>query len=310
MALRRAAGWGLLLAALAANPNLGAAATSLDGRRAYDADRFEEARRIWMPLAEANDGEAQLGLGLLYDLGQGVPKDPAAAYGWYRRAAGAGLAQGQFNVAVMRDSGVGVARDTAEAATWYAKAAARGHARARYNLAQLYAAGDGVPRNPALARAWYRAAAQSGLTAAAGKLAGLGRAEARPGASPAPAGGADGPMPATPIAPTGGAVIDAEDEPATVELVWTALAQAAPVRFFVQVLALEGEDTSEVFTGYVDESATLARLAPASYAWRVYAVAPGMPRYTVGDWRRFRVGRRCEEPVFACGPGELSAARR
>ena len=114
----------LLFAALAAAAGTAAAASFHDGQRAYDAGQFEEAHRAWAPLAEAGDPEAQAGLGLLYDLGSGAPKDPAMAYAWYRRAAEAGLARAQFNVAVMLDSGIVVARDPAQAATWYAKAAA------------------------------------------------------------------------------------------------------------------------------------------------------------------------------------------
>jgi murein DD-endopeptidase MepM/ murein hydrolase activator NlpD len=183
MALRHAVGWGLLFAALAAGASSLAAALTGDAQSAYDNGQFGEARRIWVPLAEAGDAEAQFRLGLLFDLGQGVRKDLATAYMWYRRAAEAGLAQAQFNVAVMQDSGLVGPRNTVEAARWYRKAAVQGHHRAQYNLAQLYASGDGVPSNIAKAKAWYRVAAHGGLTAAADKLAGIER-NARSGTSP------------------------------------------------------------------------------------------------------------------------------
>jgi hypothetical protein len=176
----------LLLAALAANASPAAADTVGDGQRAYDHGLFEEARRIWAPLAKAGDAEAQVSLGLLFDLGQGVPEDPATAYIWYRRAAEAGLAQAQFNVAVMQDSGVVGPRNAVEAARWYAKAAVQGHHRAQYNLGQLYFSGDGVPRDIAEAKAWYSVAAHGGLAAAADKLAEIER-DARSGTSPAQA---------------------------------------------------------------------------------------------------------------------------
>ena len=180
MALRHALECALVLAALAADAGPAAADTVRDGERAYVHRHFEEARRIWTPLAEAGDAEAQVSLGLLFDLGQGVPEDPATAYKWYRRAAEAGLAKAQFNVAVMEDSGVVGPRDAVAAARWYAKAAAQGHLRAQYNLAQLYSSGDGVPRDIAEAKAWYRVAARGGLTAAADKLAEIER-DAPPG---------------------------------------------------------------------------------------------------------------------------------
>ena len=183
MALIHAVGWGLLIAALAADASSLAVAMTGDAQSAYDNGQFEEARRIWVPLAEAGDPEAQFRRGLLFDLGQGVPKDLATAYMWYRRAAEAGLAQAQFNVAVMQDSGLVGPRNAVEAARWYTKAAAQGHHRAQYNLAQLYASGDGVLSNTAKAKAWYRVAAHGGLTAAADKLAEIER-NARSGTSP------------------------------------------------------------------------------------------------------------------------------
>ena len=46
-----------------------------DARRAFAAGRFDEARHLWEPLAASGDAEAALNLGLLYDLGRGVPQD-------------------------------------------------------------------------------------------------------------------------------------------------------------------------------------------------------------------------------------------
>jgi uncharacterized protein len=57
------------------------------GQSAYAAGRFIDALRIWRARAEQGDARAAFGLGLLYDLGEGVGQDAAAAYGWYRRAA-------------------------------------------------------------------------------------------------------------------------------------------------------------------------------------------------------------------------------
>jgi TPR repeat protein len=147
LALRHVLECGLVLAALAADAGPAAADTVRDGQRAYVHRHFEEARRIWTPLAEAGDAEAQVSLGLLFDLGQGVPEDPATAYKWYRRAA----------EAVMEGSGVVGPRDAVAAARWYVKAAAHGHLRAQ-----------------------YRVAARGGLTAAADKLAEIER-DAPPG---------------------------------------------------------------------------------------------------------------------------------
>lgn len=276
MALRRALAAGLLAATLATHSSV---ATVADGQAAYDAGRFDDARTAWAAAADAGDPAAQAGLGLLYDLGQGVPKDPAIAYSWYRRAAEGGLALAQFNVAVMLDSGVGVARDAAQAATWYAKAAARGHGRAQYNLAQLYASGDGVPRNTAVARVWYQAAANGGLAAAGNKLNTLADAGETAAAL----------VPVTPVAPSTAESIVARDRPTTIELVWAAPAQPKPVRFFVQVLAGDQPAWRELYAGYVAQTATLVQLdaTATNYAWRAYAVAEGDSHYAAGPWSRF-----------------------
>ena len=264
-------------------------------QQAYAAGRYDEARRLWTAQAETGDPAAQLSLGTLYDLGQGVPRDPAVAYGWYRLAAAAGEPAAQFNVAAMYDSGDGVPRNTAEAALWYGRAAAHGNRRAQYNLGQLYAAGDGVPRNPDQAEAWFRAAAPD-LPAAVERLAALRRAgsEARP-RSPAPADSARPIEAAQPATPMDGDVIPmlagAPGGAGTVELVWISPAQPVPVRFFVQLLALDPIEPREVFATYLDETATLATLGrvPGRYAWRVYAVGRNVGHYAASEWNQFQV---------------------
>ena len=234
--------------------------------------------------------QAQLGLALLYDLGQGVPRDGAGAYVWYRRAAMAGVPSAEFNVAVMRDTGDGVARDTADAAVWYGRAAAHGNRRAEYNLGQLYAAGDGVPRNLDAAETWFRDASAD-LPAAADRLATLRRAT-RPRPSPGAEASAALLPPQPTVPPEGGIVAPLADG---IELVWTAPAQTVPVRFFVQVLALGAAgappEAREVFSATLNETAALVPLDHASgrYAWRVYSVSRDLKRYAASGWTRFQV---------------------
>lgn len=279
----------LLLLATGAAP---ASSDLSEAQRAYAAGQYEVARRLWTAQAEAGDPAAQLGLGTLYDLGQGVPRDPAVAYDWYRRAAVAGFPAAEFNVAAMCDTGDGVPRNVAEAAVWYGRAAAHGHRRAQYNLGQLYAAGDGVPRNPEQAEAWFRAAAAD-LPAAAERLAAMRRAggEARP-RPPSPADAARPLEAALLVAPADGDVIPVLAGAANVvELVWTSPAQPVPVRFFVQLLALDSVEPHEVFATYLDETATLAMpdRVPGRYAWRVYAVGRSLAHYAPSEWSQFQV---------------------
>ena len=256
------------------------------GQSAYAAGRFMDALRIWRPRAQQGDARAAFGLGLLYDLGEGVGQDAEAAFRWYLRAAEARYAPAEFNVGVMYDSGVGRARDPTEAASWYARAAAHGYARAEYNLAQLYQAGEGVPRNLDLAASWYAAAATHGLSAAERKVGSLREERRQP---PASAKVAKPTLtPAVPIGPPVNSAA-ATGEKVEVELCWAAPAEPVPVDFFVQVLSLDGDSARPAFTGVSKQSAVLVSLprATAAYAWRVYTVATSVPDYVPSAWSYF-----------------------
>ena len=167
---------------------LGAAGAS-DSVQAGLADfrqgRFAEAFYDWQQADEAGDARGALYLGVLYDTGFGVTKDPAQARAWYRRAADAGSAVGAFNLAIMNDAGVGGPQDLPEAARWYERAAKSGYGRAEYNLASLYEAGSGVPRSRSRAIELYARAEAHGITAARTHLAMLGQpSRAPPRATP------------------------------------------------------------------------------------------------------------------------------
>jgi TPR repeat protein len=81
------------------------------------------------PLAEQGNAEAQSLLGLLYELGWGVPQDYAEESKWVRRAAEQGNAQNQLVLGAMYDEGKGVPQDYAEAPKWYRSAAEHGISR-------------------------------------------------------------------------------------------------------------------------------------------------------------------------------------
>ena len=212
----------------------------------------------------------------------------------------AGLAEAEINVAVLLDSGRGVAHDAAQAALWYARAALRGNHRAEYNLAGLYATGEGVPRNLAAATALYRAAAAGGLAAAATKLKTLDRAE--PSADIA----ARSLTAATPLAPAGDVT-----EATAAEIVWSAPEQPVPVRYFVEVVAIEDGGWHDVFTAYSDTPAVLAQLkpGPSTYAWRVYTVARNTLHYAASPWTQFRLQRAGGAPPPQAGGGSPPADR-
>ena len=92
------------------------------GKQAYQRGDFATALREWRPLAEQGDANAQTKLGIMYDKGQGVPKNHAEAAKWYRKAAEQGDADGQTKLGNMYRSGFGVPKwvpDGMEGRVWY-----------------------------------------------------------------------------------------------------------------------------------------------------------------------------------------------
>ena len=108
------------------------------------------------------------------------------------------------------------------------------------------------------------------------------------------------PSPAQPSAPLTDAVVQPITTPDgdAVELVWTAPAQPLPVRFFVQLLAVDRSGVDEVFTATVEETSAVAFLRGRSgrYAWRVYSLGQDLKHYAASECQRFEVeaieGRR------------------
>jgi TPR repeat protein len=135
--------------------------------RAYNKNNQMDLAAKWYRLAaDQGYGQAQSTLGYLYQGGQGVPLDYAAAVSWYRKAADQGLASGQTGLGVMYQSGQGVPQDYATAVSWYRLAADQGYGQAQFNLGVMYWKGQGVPQDYAAAVSWFRKAADQGLAVA------------------------------------------------------------------------------------------------------------------------------------------------
>lgn len=95
--------------------------------------------------------EKELRLAGDYLVGRGVPKDPAQAAYWYRKAADQGDPDAENQLGYFYTWGIGVARDDAEAFRWFARAAGSGCPAAKLNLAVMYYQGVGTPRDLTLA---------------------------------------------------------------------------------------------------------------------------------------------------------------
>ena len=112
--------------------------------------------------AVGGDAEAQSNLGLMYEIGEGVPEDYKEAVKWYCKAAEQGNAIAQSNLGLMYYHGDGVPEDDKEAVKWYRKAAEQGDAEAQYNLGLMYDKGEGVLEDSVTAYAWCNIAAVNG----------------------------------------------------------------------------------------------------------------------------------------------------
>ena len=268
---------GAVLAALAAGPT--AAATAGDARHANGGDPVTTAAEA---TATAGDAQAAFSLGLLYDLGSVIQRDPVSALYWYKTAAEAGLPAGAFNVGAMYDSGQGVPQNTAEAAIWYSRAAAHGHHRAQFALGQLYEQGDGVPTNRDVAAAWFQAAADGGITAAVPRLKAL-----KSVAANRPAGRV---LPVMADSPPRNAALSLNGDNPVVEVVWIAPPQPQPVQYRVQVQEIGGSAPATVFTASVTGTSVPVPLPmkPDFYLWIVETVGQDGTS-TLGEWSWFSV---------------------
>jgi TPR repeat protein len=140
-----------------------------DAKAAAERADFATELQILRPLADQGNAEPQAKLGLMYLLGQGVPKDVAQAVAWFRKSADQGNADGQVFLGIRYAFG-DVPRDDAQAdaqaVAWYRKSADQGNAEAQWLLGTMYQQGSGVPQDYAQAVVWYRKAADQGYAMA------------------------------------------------------------------------------------------------------------------------------------------------
>lgn len=115
---------------------------------------YATAFRLFKPLAEQGNAEAQASLGLMYGLGQGVNKDFVEAFKWYRSAAEQGNSWAQANLGFAYVNGLGTKKDDKEAAKWLRSAALQGGTRAQEVLGAMYNQGRGVPQGHKEAVEW------------------------------------------------------------------------------------------------------------------------------------------------------------
>jgi localization factor PodJL len=140
---------------------------SLSGlEKATNEAQTREALKSLQQSAALGHPPAQLQLGELYKLGQGVEQDAAQARIWYLRAAEGGNVLAMHRVGVMAARGQGGPADLPAAITWFEKAANFGLVDSQYNLGATYHPASRNGANPAQdvasAYYWYALAARNG----------------------------------------------------------------------------------------------------------------------------------------------------
>jgi TPR repeat protein len=129
---------------------------------AYSDKNYPAALLACTREANAGNQQAQRNLGVIYDQGLGVNKDPAQAALWFRKAADTGNRDATFQLATMYEAGRGVPQSQEQAIIWYRKAALLGDADAQVKLGRAYMDGKGVDKDEGEASAWFQRAADQG----------------------------------------------------------------------------------------------------------------------------------------------------
>ncbi len=84
--------------------------------------------------AQRGDAGAQFYLGMMYELGEGVPENDMEAVKWYRMAAKQGFSMAQNNLADIYGKGGGVPVNKIKSYLWYSLAKTNGYRPAKQSV--------------------------------------------------------------------------------------------------------------------------------------------------------------------------------
>lgn len=135
---------------------------------------FAKATKWFRKAARASDTTAEAALGVMNRRQLGITHSGEARE-WYRRNAQNDNAQAQYVLGLIYALGDGIPRDVPEAVKWLSKSAEQGHCKAQYYLALQYFSGKGTQKNYAHAFAWWSVAAANGDEESANRVDALQR---------------------------------------------------------------------------------------------------------------------------------------
>lgn len=133
----------------------------------------KSALDLYRLAAQQNLAEAFYNVGVYYETGTVVDKDPVKAFTFHLKAANAGIAQAMNRLAGLYVNGTGTPQDAVAASAWYQRAADMGFAPAQIALGMMYEQGAGVRQSRTVAAGHYSDAAQQGNALAMLRLANL-----------------------------------------------------------------------------------------------------------------------------------------
>jgi len=142
--------------------NVAWSASFNDGYDAYESGDYITAFRIWEPIANQGDENAQHNLGLIYYNGLGTPINYKSALKWYTLSANQGHPSAQNRLGWMYSKGEGTPINYKSALKWYTLSANQGNSRAQNNLGWAFYNGEGTPINYKTAFKWYMLSANQG----------------------------------------------------------------------------------------------------------------------------------------------------
>ncbi|HET9064123.1 MAG TPA: tetratricopeptide repeat protein [Candidatus Binatia bacterium] len=140
---------------------------------AYEARRFDDARREFESLASEGAAQAEFMLGVMHEYGDGVDASYSDAVRWYEAAAARGLTSAETRLGTLYLDGTGVAPDPRRARQWLERAARKRDPLALITLGDLSARGQGVPQSLEDAYAYYLLAKATGSEKADAAIADL-----------------------------------------------------------------------------------------------------------------------------------------
>jgi TPR repeat protein len=137
---------------------LSAAADLESAKRAYEQKDYAAAAKEFTVLAEQGNADAELTIGKMYLMGQGVKQDHDQAIKWLKAAAAQGSADAQFFLGAMY---LLPQKDISEGVRLLRLSAEQGMQDAQYLLGKTYMQGvKELPRDPVQGDMWLRLAAK------------------------------------------------------------------------------------------------------------------------------------------------------